>query len=106
MEGHVIVLVTASGEEEAASIARSLVESRLAGCVNIISGVRSIYRWQGKIEDETETLMIVKTRGCLFGELSKKVKELHSYTVPEIISVQVDEGSKDYLDWLDEETGE
>jgi periplasmic divalent cation tolerance protein len=105
MEGHVVVLVTASGEEEAARIAQALVESRLAGCVNIIKGVRSIYRWQGKIEDDTEVLMIVKTRGSLFSELSKKVKELHSYTVPEIISIQVGEGSKDYLDWLDEATG-
>jgi len=105
MESHSVVFVTASGEEEAARIAHALVESRLAGCVNIIRGVRSIYGWQGKIEDDTEVLMIVKTRGSLFSELSKKVKELHGYAVPEIIGIKVGDGSKDYLDWLDEATG-
>ncbi len=102
---NLIVLITAPGEDEAAKIARALVESRLAGCVNIIKNIRSIYSWEGKIEDEKEVLMIAKTRKKLFKALSKKVRELHSYTVPEIIAIPIVEGSPDYLEWLKEVTG-
>jgi periplasmic divalent cation tolerance protein len=101
MGEHNVVLVTASTEEEAVQIARALVESRLAGCVNIIQGVRSIYRWQGKVEDEAEVLMIMKTRRGLFDELVRRVKDLHSCTVPEIISLPITEGSEQYIEWLD-----
>ncbi len=101
----IIIFITASSEEEAAKIARALVEARLAGCVNIIKNIRSIYSWQGKIEDEPEVLMIVKTQKSLFDSLTKKVEELHSYTVPEIIVLPIVEGSKDYLKWLREVTG-
>lgn len=101
----IIVFITASSEEEAAKIARALVEARLAGCVNIIKNIRSIYSWRGKIEDEPEVLMIVKTQKSLFDSLTKKVEELHSYTVPEIIVLPIVEGSKDYLKWLREVTG-
>ncbi len=102
---NIVVFITAPNEEEAAKIAKALVEERLAACVNIIKGVRSIYSWQGKIEDETETLMVVKTQKALFKRLAKRVKGLHSYTVPEVISVPITDGSKDYLKWLDEVTG-
>jgi periplasmic divalent cation tolerance protein len=102
---NLIVLITAPREDEAAKIARALVESRLAGCVNIIKNIRSIYSWEGKIEDEKEVLMIAKTRKKLFKALSKKVRELHSYTVPEIIAIPIVEGSPDYLKWLKEVTG-
>ncbi|MDP3259189.1 MAG: divalent-cation tolerance protein CutA, partial [Thermodesulfovibrionales bacterium] len=78
---------------------------RLAGCVNIIRNIRSIYMWQGKIEDEAEVLMVAKTQRNLFAKLCKRVKELHSYTVPEIIAMPVVEGSEDYLKWLNEVTG-
>jgi len=101
----IIVFITASSEEEAAKIARALVEARLAGCVNIIKNIRSIYSWQGKIEDEPEVLMIAKTQKSLFDSLTKKVEELHSYTVPEIIVLPIVEGSKDYLKWLRDVTG-
>ena len=101
----VLVLITASGEEEAVKIAHSLVENRLAGCVNIIRNIRSIYRWKEKVEDDTEVLMIAKTKQSLFDPLMNKVKELHSYAVPEIIAIPVAEGSEDYLDWLNEVTG-
>lgn len=100
-----IVFITASGEDEAAKIAKSLVEARLAGCVNIIKNIRSVYRWEGKIEDETEVLMIAKTQKKLLDPIIKKVKELHSYSVPEIIAMPVAEGSEDYLKWLQEVTG-
>lgn len=100
----IVVYITASGEEEAAKIARILVEERLAACVNILKDARSIYRWQGKIEDEKESLMIIKTRKELFDPLVKRVKEVHSYTVPEIISLPIIEGSEDYMKWLKEVT--
>jgi periplasmic divalent cation tolerance protein len=102
---NIVVLMTASNEEEAAKIAHAVVDSGLAGCVNIVKGVRSIYRWKGKIEDEAEVLMIAKTAKDKFGELSKKVKEMHSYTVPEIIAFPIVEGSREYLDWLRDATG-
>jgi len=104
MEEYLIVLITAPNEEEAAKIARELVDSKLAACVNIIRNLRSIYRWQGRIEDEGEVLMIAKTRRSLFEALQNKVKELHSYTVPEIIGLPIIAGSEDYLKWLGEET--
>jgi len=100
----IIVFITAPDEVEAARIARVLVEERLAGCVNIIKDIRSIYSWQGKTEDEKEALMVAKTRKSLFDSLMKKVKALHSYTVPEIIALPVIEGSEDYLKWLKEVT--
>jgi periplasmic divalent cation tolerance protein len=101
----IVVFITASNEDEAARIAKALVEAKLAGCVNIIKNIRSIYSWQGKVEDETEVLMIVKTQKSLFDSLMKKVKELHSYTVPEIIAMPIVKGSEDYLKWLREVTG-
>jgi periplasmic divalent cation tolerance protein len=99
-----VVYITAPNEEEAAKIARALVEERLAGCVNIIKDIRSIYSWQGKIEDERELLMIVKTRSELFSSLKTRVKELHSYIVPEIIALPIVDGSEEYLAWLRETT--
>jgi periplasmic divalent cation tolerance protein len=100
-----VVFITVSNEDEATKIAKALVESRLAGCVNIIKDIRSVYSWQGRIEDEKEVLMVIKSRKTLFDSLIKKVKELHSYTIPEIIALPIIEGSKDYLKWLKEVTG-
>lgn len=97
---HIIVYITTSKEEEAEKIARALVEEKLAGCVNIIKNIRSIYSWEGKIEDDFEFLMIVKTQKHLFDRLSKRVRELHSYTVPEIIALPIITGSEEYLKWL------
>ena len=100
----IVVFITAPNEDEAAKIARAIVEGRLAGCVNIIKNIRSIYRWQGRIEDEPEVLMIVKTQKGLFDSLMKRVKGLHSYSVPEIIALPIVEGSEDYIRWLKEVT--
>jgi periplasmic divalent cation tolerance protein len=99
-----VVYITAPSEEEAAKIAKALVKERLAACVNIIKDIRSIYSWQGKIEDERELLMIVKTRTELFSSLKIRVKELHPYSVPEIIVLPVVDGSEEYLAWLRETT--
>jgi periplasmic divalent cation tolerance protein len=100
----IVVFITAPNEDESAKIARALVEARIAGCVNIIKNIRSIYSWEGKIEDEDEVFMIVKTRKELFKSLAGKVRELHSYSVPEIIAFPIVEGSEDYLQWLREVT--
>ena len=101
---YITVLITAPNEEEAAKISRTVVEESLAACVSIIRSVRSIYRWQGRVEDESEVLMIAKTKRALFDRLKGRIKELHSYEVPEIIGLPVIEGSKQYLDWLSQET--
>lgn len=105
MTGFIVVLITVPGEEEAAAMAQALVDDRLAACVNIVRNVRSIYRWQGSVEDENEALMLVKTRRDLFERLRERVKELHSYSVPEIIALPIGEGSGDYLAWITHETG-
>jgi periplasmic divalent cation tolerance protein len=99
-----VVLVTCGSEEEALKIAHSLVEERLAACVNLISPIRSIYRWEGKIWDEMEWLLIIKTQRQRFEGLRKKVKSLHSYSVPEIIGLPIVEGASSYLKWLSEMT--
>lgn len=104
MTDAIVVYVTAPNEDEAVKIAGVLISEKLAGCVNIVKGIRSIYSWQGKIEDEPEALMIVKTSSHLFEALQKKVKELHTYTVPEIIALPVIAGSEDYLSWLKDVT--
>jgi len=100
----IVVLVTCGSEEEATKIGNSLIEERLAACVNMISPVRSIYRWKGKIWDEKEWMLIIKTQKRRFEELEKKVKSLHSYSVPEIIALPMVEGSIPYLKWLEETT--
>jgi periplasmic divalent cation tolerance protein len=100
----IVVWVTCGSEEEAVRIARALVEERLAACVNILSPIRSIYRWEGKVWDEKEWFLMIKTRRNKFVELEKKVKSLHSYSVPEIIALPLVEGSHSYLDWLKEMT--
>ncbi|UCG79434.1 MAG: divalent-cation tolerance protein CutA [Nitrospirota bacterium] len=102
---YIIVFITASNEDEAGGIARKLVEEKLAACVNIIRDIRSVYMWKGKIEDDTEVLMIVKTRKEHFEKLRDVVTELHSYEVPEVISLPLIAGSEPYLAWLKDVTG-
>lgn len=100
----IAVLITVPNTEEGERISRALVGEKLAACVNVIDNVRSIYRWQGKVEDEREVLLIAKTRRELFGALRDRVLELHSYDVPEVVALPVVEGSRGYLGWLEEET--
>ena len=104
MSETIIVLVTCGSEEEAVKISNALVEERLAACVNLISPVRSVYRWEEKIWDEKEWLLIIKTQRKRFQEIETRVKSLHSYSVPEIISLPIVEGSSSYLNWLMEMT--
>ena len=95
-----IVLVTVASEEQGAVIARKLVEEKLAACVNAVGPIRSIYRWRDAIEDDREFLLIVKTRAELFAKLERRVRELHTYEVPEVLALKLDAGSAPYLDWL------
>ena len=97
---NIVVYITAPSEDAAVVISHALVEQKLAACVNIVRNIRSIYSWQGKIEDDAEVLMIVKTQKKHFDALSEKVKELHNYDVPEIIALPILMGSKDYLEWI------
>jgi periplasmic divalent cation tolerance protein len=101
---HIVVFITAPTEEEAGNIADKIVKEKLAGCVNIIKNIRSIYMWQGNIEDDAEVLMVVKTRRELFKRLKDRIIEIHSYDVPEVIALPVQEGSGSYLKWLNEVT--
>ena len=102
MTEYIVIFITAPDEDVAQRIARALVEEKLAGCVNIIKDIRSIYFWQGRVEDEPEVLMVVKTKRELFNKLKDRVKSVHPYSVPEIIAMPIIEGSEDYLKWLDE----
>ena len=104
MTGFISVHITASSEAEAASIAEALVAGKLAACANIMPTVKSVYRWKGAVEHATEVLVIAKSRAELFGDLSKKVKELHSYDCPCIVALPIVAGSPDYLQWLADET--
>ncbi|OGP54816.1 MAG: hypothetical protein A2Y65_12105 [Deltaproteobacteria bacterium RBG_13_52_11] len=99
--GFLIIFVTAASEQEAASIGRTLVEEGLAACANIIPQIRSIYRWKGKIWDERETLIIIKSMEDLFERIRSRVRELHSYEVPEITAITVDRGDADYVQWIE-----
>ncbi len=100
----IVVLVNASTEEQARLIANALVRERLAACANIVSPISSVYRWKGEVQTETEHLMIIKTRANLFEKVAARVKELHSYEVPEVIALPIVAGSRAYLDWVFEST--
>ena len=105
MTDKIVVLSTASSAAEAETIARRLVEERLAACVNVVTGVRSFYRWKGKIEDSPEWLLVIKSSRGRFEELRAALEKLHSYDVPEVIALPVVEGTKNYLHWMEGELG-
>jgi periplasmic divalent cation tolerance protein len=104
MTGFISVYMTAPTAAEAETIARALVEEKLAACVNIIPGLRSIYRWEGKLVEENEVALIAKSRAELFEALSVRVKALHSYSCPCIVATPLSAGYPPYLDWLAGET--
>jgi periplasmic divalent cation tolerance protein len=99
-----VVLVTTPTPERAAEIARAVVEERLAACGNVVPGLRSIYRWEGKVQDEVEALLVLKTTRARFEALRERVLALHPYQVPEVIAVAIEAGSAPYLAWLAAET--
>jgi len=100
-----VVLMTAGSQEEAGQIAQTLVAENLAGCVNIIPGVTSIYRWEGEVQRDQEWLLVAKSHRSLLAALVRRVQALHSYMMPEIIALPIVGGSEAYLRWLEQEIG-
>jgi len=96
----VVIMVTAASRRECQKIARHLVEARLAACVNITQPIESIYRWEGKVADEKEYLMLIKSTRELFPEIKAAISRIHSYHTPEIICLPIVDGSRNYLQWL------
>lgn len=102
---HIIALCTCPDDQVAAAIADKLVAEGLAACVNIVPGVMSVYQWQGKIEHDSELLLVIKTRRDCYEELEVTVQQLHPYELPEIIAVTIERGLSGYLEWIDQSTG-
>ena len=96
-----LVLVTIDSEEAAAAMARALLESKLIACANIVPRIRSIYSWEGKIQDDHESLMLIKTTASRMAEIKAEVQRLHSYDTPEVIGFSIDDGLPDYLRWIE-----
>ncbi len=99
-----LIYITTASREEAQRIGRALVEERLAACVNILGGMKSLYWWEGEVSEGDETVLIAKTRLSLVDELTARVKALHSYSCPCVISIPLEGGNPDYLAWIASET--
>jgi periplasmic divalent cation tolerance protein len=100
-----VIFVTAASEDQAVTIARTLVGERLAACVNIVGPVRSIYRWRDDVKDDREYLLIIKTRALLYLKVETRVREMHTYEVPEVLALNADRGSPPYIQWMLDTTG-
>ena len=101
MDDHaILVLTTAGSRDEAANIAASLVESHLAACVQIVSEIESVYRWEGRVTRDAEWLLLCKTTAGRYADVERAILEVHSYTTPEVVAVRIEGGSGAYLDWL------
>lgn len=103
MTDKIVVFSTCASADEAERLARRLVDERLAACVNVVSPVRSFYRWNGAVEDAAEFLLIVKSSRALFAPLRAVLESVHSYELPEVIAVPIVEGAPNYLAWMDRE---
>jgi periplasmic divalent cation tolerance protein len=104
MEQAMLVLTNMADVVSARSLARALVESRLAACVNLLPGVQSVYRWQGEVEEAEEVTLLIKTSADRYDELEQAIRQLHPYTLPEVIAVPVQAGLQPYLNWITQET--
>jgi periplasmic divalent cation tolerance protein len=102
MGSYALALVTIDNMENASRIAHFLVQNKLAACVNIVPEIRSVYYWNGQVQDDFERLLLIKTTLDRFPELRKRIRELHPYQVPEIICLSIDQGLPEYLQWIDE----
>ncbi len=98
-----MVYVTTSKDLESKKIARKLLKEKLAACINIIPSIESIYLWKGEIEEDSESIMVIKTKSELVEEVIKRIEELHSYEIPCILEITVNNGSKNYLNWIESE---
>ena len=105
MSEALFVYTTAGSVEEAERIGRALVSERLAACANILPGMRSIYWWQGKVEDANETVLVLKTAAKNLDALTQRVKQLHTYEVPCVVALPIEGGNADYLGWIKVESG-
>lgn len=103
MTDKIVVLSACGSVEEAQRIARALLEKRLAACVNVVPGVRSVYRWKDAIQEEEEVLLFIKTSGALLEELKGEIERLHSYQVPEVVALSIVDGAERYLSWMNGE---
>ena len=99
-----MIYITTSSREEALRIGRTVVADRLAACANVLPGVTSVYRWQGEVQEDGETALILKTRSDLVERLTARVKELHSYDCPCVVALPIAGGNPDFLQWIAEET--
>jgi len=104
MKDFVLAYITAKDKSQALSIGRALVEERLAACVNVIDNMTSIYRWEGEISEDHEAVLIAKTSSGKFEALTERVKQLHTYACPCVVSIPIAGGNGEYLDWLGENT--
>jgi periplasmic divalent cation tolerance protein len=100
-----VVLTTSGSPDEARKLAHALVERRLAACVNIIPRISSVYRWQGKVEEAEEFLLLIKTTESAFELVHQTIRELHSYELPECVALPVEDGSLEYLKWIEDSVG-
>ena len=105
MSEALVILCTCPDEETASRLATGLVEAQLAACVNILPGIRSIYRWQGTLSDDSEVLMVIKSLASRFEEVEAWLLEHHPYDVPEVLALPVERGSTDYLAWIEASVG-
>ena len=105
MTDKIIVFVTCESKEQAETIAQSVVSDKLAACVNVVPGIRSCYVWESKLTWSDELLLVIKTTRGRFEQLKSRIRELHSYAVPEIVGVTIDEAFDKHLDWIDERIG-
>jgi periplasmic divalent cation tolerance protein len=101
---YIVVSMTVAARDEAEKIGNTLVREKLVACAQIVTDIHSVYWWQGKIESAGEVLVLFKTRGSLFARVAARIKELHSYKVPEIIALPIVAGSDEYLRWIEEST--
>lgn len=104
MKSYIQISTTTETKKDAQKIAQYLVEQKLAACVQITGPIKSIYRWKGKVETASEWLCLIKTRESFFNKIEAAIKKLHPYETPEIIAVPIVKGSREYLNWLDNET--
>ena len=99
-----LIYITASSDDEARKLGRTLVEERLAACANVLGAIRSFYWWEGEVREDGEVALIVKTRDTLVEKLTARVKQLHSYSVPCVVALPINDGNPDFLAWIAKET--